>query len=135
MKAQLKVRTNLIIEAEGETEADLFENISSAQEVFEHEKCGHCGGVDLRFVVRQDDEENKYYELHCRDTRCRARLPFGQAKKPKGKLYPKRKFESLGPAEKEQRKAEKEYTDKHFGYLANNGWYKYKGEHKDASQG
>lgn len=127
MKAQLKVRPTLIVEVEGETETDLFEGISSAQEVFEHEKCGHCQNSDLRFVVRQDKEENKYYELHCRNIACRARLPFGQNKKPKGSLYPKRKFESLGPAEQEQRKVEKEYADKHYGYLDHSGWYKYNG--------
>jgi hypothetical protein len=126
MKAQLKVRPNLIVEVEGETEADLFENISSSQEVFEHEKCGYCSNTDLRFVVRQDDEENKYYELHCRDAKCRARLPFGQMKKPKGSLYPKRKFDSLSPSEKEQRQSEKTHADSHYGYLDHNGWYKYK---------
>jgi hypothetical protein len=125
MKAQIKVRPNLIVEAEGETEADLFENISSAQEVFEHEKCGLCGQSDLRFVVRTDSDENKYYELHCKDIKCRAKLPFGQAKKPKGKLYPKRKFDSLGPSEQQQRMSEKAYADAHYGYLDHNGWYKY----------
>lgn len=130
MKAKLKVNSNLIIEVEQETEADLFEAISSAQEVFEHEKCGYCSNPSLRLAVRQDDEENKYYELHCKDVKCRARLPFGQAKKPKGKLYPKRKFDSLGPAEKEQRANEKKYAEEHYGYLDHNGWYKYVKESK-----
>lgn len=130
MKAKLKVNSKLIIEVDAETQTDLFQGLSSAQEVFEHEKCGFCSNPNLKFVVRQDDEENKYYELHCSDVKCRARLPFGQAKKPKGNLYPKRRFESLSEGEQEKRKAEKDYADKHYGYLDHSGWFKYVKEDK-----
>lgn len=137
MKAQIKARSNLIVEVEGDDEAELFENISSASETFVHAECGCCKGTDIAFVVRQDDEDNKYYELHCKDFQCRARLPFGLQKKG-GKLYPKRRWDSLSNGkddtkvggEKLKRANEKEYADKHGGYLANNGWYKYVPEKK-----
>jgi len=127
MKAQLKVGPKLIIEVDGQTDTDLFAGLARAQEVFEHEKCGKCNSTDLRFVVREVDG-NKYYELHCRNLQCRARLAFGQAKEPKGELYPKRKFTSLGKNEQKQRVKEKEYADKHFGYLEHNGWHKWEGD-------
>lgn len=124
MKAQIKARPNLIVEIEGDDEAELFENISSAEETFVHVACGCCGNSDLRYVVRKDDEENKYYELHCKNIQCRARLPFGVQKKGGG-LYPKRRWDSLSPGEKEKRKDDEAYAKNHGGYLDKNGWYKY----------
>lgn len=129
MKAQIKVGPKLIVEVEGATHTDLFKELAQAQEVFEHEQCGKCKNGDVRFVVREVDK-NLYFELHCRNPHCRARLPFGQAKEPnKGQLYPKRKFGSLGKNEQKQRASEKDYAEKHYGYLADNGWHKWE---KDA---
>lgn len=124
MQAQLKVRSNLIITVEEEAVNDLFEGLSHAQEVFEQEKCGHCGCTDLRFVTRQDEEDNKYYELHCTAGKCRARLPFGLAKKG-GNLYPKKRWDSLSASEKEKRANEEAHAKTSFGSLPNGGWYKY----------
>lgn len=132
MQAQLKVRSNLIITVEEEAVNDLFEGLSHAQEVFEQEKCGHCGCTDLRFVVRQDDSDNKYYELHCTAVKCRARLPFGLAKKG-GNLYPKKRWDSLSKpkndsdttSEQTKRANEKAHAEANYGFLPNGGWYKY----------
>jgi len=90
MKATIKVSPRVIIEAEGNTHTEVFEQAASMQEVFGVGKCDKCKCEDLRFVVRTDDEENKYYELHCQNWKCRARLSFGQ-NKTGGTLYPRRK--------------------------------------------
>lgn len=76
------------VEFDAATQVELFEQVSNFQEVFEQTKCGKCGSENLRFVVRTDAEENKYYELRCAD--CGARLSFGCNKKGGG-LFPKRK--------------------------------------------
>ena len=77
------------IEVEAKEQPDAFEQLSSFQEVFEESTCGVCGGEALRFVVRTVDD-NKFFELHCKDSKCRARLAFGQHKKG-GTLFPRRK--------------------------------------------
>ena len=134
MKVKLKVSPVMIVEVEGDTQAEVFKELAAAQELFQHEKCGCCQSNNIRFVVRQDDEDHDYFELHCLEINCRARLPFGQAGKPKGSLYPKRRFASLSdkgsPSEQEKRIGEKDYAEKHGGFLPNNGWYKYKKEEK-----
>jgi ribosomal protein L40E len=77
----------LKVELEGDSQKDLFEAISKFQEVFDETSCGKCGSENLRFVVR-NVEDNLYYELRCLD--CGARLSFGVHKKGGG-LFPKRK--------------------------------------------
>lgn len=74
-------------EIEGDSQRDVFEGVARFQEVFEESKCGKCGCEDVRFVVRNVDD-NLYYELRC--TSCAARLSFGANKKGGG-LFPKRK--------------------------------------------
>lgn len=75
------------VELEGESQKDIFEAISKFQEVFDETNCGKCQSENLRFVVRNVDD-NLYYELRCLD--CGARLSFGVHKKGGG-LFPKRK--------------------------------------------
>jgi hypothetical protein len=125
MEALLKVGSNVTVKVEGRYPTDLFKGISKVQEVFDVQECGCCKNKNLRFVVREVDG-NEYYEMHCTDLGCRARLPFGLSKENKGEMYPKKRFASLSPAEQKNRESEKEYADGHSGYLANNGWYKYK---------
>jgi hypothetical protein len=76
------------VEFERGTDVELFEEVARFQEVFDNEKCGKCESSNVRFVVREDKEENKYYELRCMD--CGAKLAFGCHKKGGG-LFPKRK--------------------------------------------
>lgn len=94
------------ITVEGDKMADVFKELAALQEVFSVDECGKCGSTDLRYVVREDSEENEYFELHCQDRNCRARFAFGQMKTPKGRLFPKRK-------------------DKEGKWLPDNGWTKW----------
>lgn len=104
MKAQFKVASNLVFDIEGGTQKELFENLSSTQEVFGSTACGKCGGKDLKFVVREVDD-NKFYELKCTKPGCYAKLTFGAHKKG-DTLFPKRK-------------------DADGNYMPHDGWYIY----------
>lgn len=99
----------LTAEVAGETQKDVFQQIASFQEVFEETKCGACQGENLRFVVRNVDD-NDFFELHCQNVNCRHRLAFGQHKKG-GSLFPSRK-------------------DKDGTWLTKNGWTKWNPETK-----
>jgi hypothetical protein len=126
MKAEFQATQSVRVEVEGESPAELFESLASAQEAFVHECCGMCKCPNLKFLVRTDEEENKYYEMKCTNFSCGARLPFGQNKKPKGALYPKRRWTTLSEKEKENRGPEPKN-----GYLPNGGWYKYVPNNKE----
>ena len=124
MKVQLKVNNRVFIQAEGQNHVELFEQIEGLQEVFAaYDKCGKCGGDDLRFVKRTQGK-HVYYELHCQ--KCYARLAFGQNDEPKkGSLYPRRKendkLSAMGGTVKAGER------------LPHNGWLKYDKESKTSS--
>ncbi len=125
MEALLKVAPNLTIKVEGENHVAVFGSMAKAQEVFDTSECGVCKGTHIRYVVRENGK-NKYYELHCMNTNCRARLPFGVSQVNAGELYPKKRFGSLGPKEKIKRKDEEAHSKQNGGFLPNMGWFKYK---------
>lgn len=101
MKVEIKVNESLTVHAEGDNPKDVFKQIASAQETFEDSKCGHCGNKNLRYVVRKV-EDNEFYELHCTNGNCRAKLAFGSSKKD-NKLYPKRyQTEAKGKAKRDE---------------------------------
>jgi hypothetical protein len=85
----------LCAELEGESQKQIFRSIASFQEVFEESACGACGGENLRLVVR-DVDDNDFYELHCQNLDCRARLAYGQHKKGDS-LFPRRKDDQGKP--------------------------------------
>jgi hypothetical protein len=89
MQAQLKVSPNVIVTAQGDTQADVFRQLAEMQEIFGQAKCGKCGCTELRFVVREVDG-NSFYELRCTNKECRAVLTFGQNRDgaKKGNLFP-----------------------------------------------
>ncbi len=89
----------LSVEVEGDQQKEVFRQLATFQEVFEHSKCGKCSAEDVRFVVRTVGD-NDFYEMHC--PKCRARLSFGQHKGKDGTLFPKRKDDN--------------------GWLPNGGW-------------
>lgn len=117
MKVQIKVSPKVFIEATGDTHTAIFENAAELQEVFgTYDKCRKCNGTDLRFVVREDSKQNKYYELHCQNFKCRARLAFGQSKVGH-KLYPKRK--------ENEKQSMMDGQLKEGDYLPDGGWLKW----------
>ena len=122
MKALVAINNSMSVEVEGETHTDLFEGLSQVQEVFsQSHACGVCKGTDVRFSVRTNKDEDKFYELACNDLGCRARLAYGCMKKPKGALYPKRTWDGLSPGEKTARAYQEKECKK--GWLPNGGWF------------
>lgn len=108
---------------EAKEQRDMFGQIAEFQEVFEESCCGKCKSENLKFVVRKDDEDNEYYELHCQD--CSAKLAFGVNKKG-GTIYPKR-IEMQNPdgtKAKPDDSDEKKSKQKKV-YLPDRGWLKW----------
>ena len=82
MKVNYQTRNGrLSVQLEGDSQKDIFAEISKFQEVFEEDVCGKCGSDNIKFVVRNVDD-NLYYELRCGD--CGAKLAFGAHKKGGG---------------------------------------------------
>jgi len=102
MKAVYNVNGKLQFELEGSGQKELFKELATIQEIFGEDKCGCCSKNNLKYLVRNVDDNN-YYELRCND--CGAILSFGQHKKG-GTLFPKRK-------------------DDEGNYLPNKGWHKW----------
>jgi hypothetical protein len=89
-----------------------------------------CGG-DFIFVERKVQDGKKiynYFETRCQNKSCRAKLAYGVSMEEEGVIYPKRKWQQLSESEQKQRIDEKEYADKNYGYLKNQGWFQYKPE-------
>lgn len=98
---------NISLIADGNM-VEMFEKVSSLNEVFGITKCDACESENIRYVTRtatKGKKEFKFHELHCQNIKCRARLSFGQHATG-NTLFPKRK-------------------DADGNYLSNNGWVKY----------
>jgi len=72
------------VEIEGDTQVEIFQQLGNFQEIFAETECGKCESENVRFQVRNVDD-NLYYELRCMD--CGAKLAFGVMKKG-GRLSP-----------------------------------------------
>jgi len=66
------------VQMEG-SQKDIFRDMATFQEIFTHNRCKCCDSP-AKFVVREVDG-NDFYEMHCTNLQCRARLAFGQHKK------------------------------------------------------
>lgn len=110
MKAVYKINNRISFEIDAEGQKELFKEISTVQEIFGENVCGMCESEDIRFVVR-NVEDNDYYELRC--SKCGATLSFGQHKKG-NTLFPKRK-------------------DDEGKYMSNNGWHKWQPNNQNVS--
>ena len=78
----------IAVEVEGDMK-EVFKQLASVQEVFDAESaCGCCNSANIRYNHR-NNEGNDYFEMVCND--CRARFQFGQIKKDKDALFPKRR--------------------------------------------
>ena len=78
------------VEATGSTHTELWEELAALEEAFTETTCGKCGGSHIRHIVRENDDGDKFYEVHCQNMKCRAKLRMSQRKKG-GNLYPRRK--------------------------------------------
>lgn len=120
MKAQIKVG-NLVVEAEGSTQEDLFMEVASVHEVFGETHCGLCNSNNVRPNVRvatvqkgKKLETYTYCEMQC--CSCGASLSYGKRNDDTGRLFPKRKLDDKG-------KPDLENGD----YGKHRGWTKYRG--------
>ena len=105
-----------LVKVEGETAKDLFENMAMAYEVFNETACGLCGSTNIRPVHRVADKYH-FYEYHCQEPGCWARLSLGQLNDNNGALFPVRKLMENGKP-----------SFKLGDYGPHKGWTKYKGE-------
>jgi len=89
MKVNYQFKSGVGVELEATNQKEIFESLAMLEEIFGVNQCERCQGTSLKFVVREIDG-NKYYETHCCNTQCRARLAFG-SHKTGNTLFPKRK--------------------------------------------
>ena len=97
----------LTFELEGQGVKEIWDGISDIQDCFESpvaQKCGLCGGTDLRFRHRKVDRFD-YREISCTAQGCRGKLEFGQTQEG-GRLFARRKDEAGN-------------------FIPNNGWVKW----------
>lgn len=121
MKAQIRLK-NIVVEVEGESQKALFSALAQTHEVFGETCCGLCKSENIRPVVRRVASGKKtfdYYEWHCCNPKCRAKLSFGQNNEG-DTLFPKRRLLENG---------QPDMTDGKYG--DHNGWTKFKGEAKE----
>jgi hypothetical protein len=95
MKASYTVRPGLTVEVEGENQAKLFAELSSAAEVFGERCCGLCGSVEIVPIARHQGGFD-FFEWACTDPACGARLSVGQKKGEERRLFPVRKLTAEG---------------------------------------
>jgi hypothetical protein len=118
MQLTYKLTDKLTVSFEASGQKEILQNLSVLSEIFSHSHCGACRKPDIRYVVRETSKGTKkfqYYELHCQNPACRARLAFGQHSEG-GTLFPKKK-------------------DDEGNYLPNNGWVKFNGKQEEGEQG
>lgn len=88
MKFIVQLTSAINIEIDEKDQKTAFEAIAQAQEVFGIKICSKCGCDDIKYVVRENKNQDKFYELRC--PKCKAKLEFGCHKKGNS-LFPKRK--------------------------------------------
>lgn len=115
MKVQVRCGGGAV-QAEGESHAELWEQIAQLEEAFSDHECGKCQSGNVRHIVRENDGGDKFYELHCMEMGCRARLRMSVRKKG-GAFYPKRKAGENDSSGLEQ-----------GAWLPNNGWMRFNKE-------
>ena len=88
MKITRKLSTNTVVEAEGATMVELFEQLSQLEEIFRPGACGLCKGTQVGFRTREVGGV-KFHEAVCHG--CGAAFAFGQRKGAGGQMFPQRK--------------------------------------------
>lgn len=104
---------NTIIKVQGESQKEIWTQLSELGELFGDKECALCKSDDLLPRVREvvdGKKTHQYYELQCNV--CRAKLCFGQHSEG-GTLFPKRKLKDGQPNQEEGT------------YGPHKGWHKY----------
>ncbi len=111
------------IEVDGDSQKEVWRKLASAEEIFCESRCGACKGTDIRHAVREGSrtkgkkvETFEFFELHCKNPKCRARKRYGILQKDGESLFPHRK-------------------DENSNWLPNDGWIKPPKESEDATEG
>ena len=86
MKVSRKLGSNVIVEADGATVAEVFDMLAQLEEVFRPRACGCCKGHEITYTMRTDKEGNKYRQCQC--VGCGAEFRFGLKRGPGGILFP-----------------------------------------------
>jgi hypothetical protein len=89
MKVQVKCGSGAV-QAEGDNHADIWKQLAELQEAFGERVCGKCQSDDIRYVHRQNEGGDDFFELRCQAKGCYAKLRMSVRKKEKC-FYPKRK--------------------------------------------
>jgi hypothetical protein len=89
MKVQRKLAPGTIVEAEGDTVAELFEKLAALEEVFSRQQCGLFRKTSITFTVRRDKDNHVYHMAVCNS--CGGEFRFGVRKNPVGMLFPQLK--------------------------------------------
>jgi hypothetical protein len=103
MKVTYQITDNCRVELDGRDQRSIFEELASLSEVFGENQCGKCKSNDIRYRVRTNKDNDKFYELVC--TSCGATMSYG-CHKTGGSLFPHKK-------------------DSDGKYLPNKGWEKW----------
>jgi hypothetical protein len=115
LKVQRKISPTTIVEADGQTVAEGFDNLARLEAVFGgDETCGLCGKAGVRYECQSDKEGNVYRKAVCRA--CGAEFRFGLRKGDDGILFPQLK-------------------DKDGHQKPNKGWAKWQPQEQQASHG
>src|ERR1700683_4973492 len=86
------------VQVEAASQRELFTEYAAAVEVFGETHCGLCNSPEITPVVRtvvQGKESYDFYEMHCQNPQCRARLAFGVHKGGET-LFPHRRLDASG---------------------------------------
>jgi hypothetical protein len=90
LKIQRKINSTTIVEATGNTVAEVFEALSRLESVFNaFDKCGMCGKASFQYQCQEDKQGHKYHKCICLS--CGAEFRFGVKKSPPGVLFPQLK--------------------------------------------
>ena len=121
MKLQYTTKNGRItVELEADSQAEMWKQLAEFQEVFEEDITYNGKTSDeVKYVVRQDTEENEYFEKHYAGSDNElmyVKKAYGQMKKPKGRLFPKRKTKDA------------DGNEAWIGKMGNNCWVKYNKE-------
>lgn len=116
MRVSFRASKLCTVTGEGATQKEAFEDLAANMEPFTINCCGVCKNDNIIPVVRKVGKFT-YYEMRCKDYKCKARLSYGQSTE-NGALYPRKKYHENHPSVKSG-KAEVGT------WIPNEGWEQY----------